>query len=190
MATVYAEIDGKLRDWLLAQPVFFVGSAPLSAAGHVNVSPKGMDGTFAVLGPHRVGYLDYYGSGAETIAHLRENGRIVIMCCAFTGPPKIVRLHGRGRVVLEGDPEYAAVRAGVRQAPRPRAAVDHCGRGRPDLGLVRILRAADGLRGRPGPARPVPGAPGRRSTSIEYGSTRNAVSIDGLPALAPERVLR
>src|SRR5580698_5066105 len=103
MATVYPEIDQKLRDWLMAQPVFFVGTAPLAADGHVNVSPKGMAGTFAVLGPHQVGYLDYFGSGTETISHLRENGRIVIMFCAFDGPTKIIRLHGRGRTVLPGD---------------------------------------------------------------------------------------
>src|SRR4051794_24399180 len=111
MATVFPEIDEKLRDWLLAQPLFFVGTAPLAADGHVNVSPKGMGGTFAVLGPRTVGYLDYFGSGIETIAHVRENARIVIMCCAFTGPPKIVRLHGRGRVVLAGAPEFPALRA-------------------------------------------------------------------------------
>ncbi|MDP9094420.1 MAG: pyridoxamine 5'-phosphate oxidase family protein [Actinomycetota bacterium] len=110
MATVYEVIDQKLTAWLAAQPVFFVATAPIAAGGHVNVSPKGMAGTFAVLGHTRVGYLDYFGSGAETIAHLRENGRIVIMCCAFEGPPKIVRLHGRGRVVLPGADEFAGLR--------------------------------------------------------------------------------
>ncbi|HEU5268084.1 MAG TPA: pyridoxamine 5'-phosphate oxidase family protein, partial [Jatrophihabitans sp.] len=71
MANVFDEIDDRLRAWLLAQPVFFVGTAPLSADGHVNVSPKGMGGTFAVLGPRRVAYLEYFGSGIETVAHLR-----------------------------------------------------------------------------------------------------------------------
>jgi pyridoxamine 5'-phosphate oxidase-like protein len=99
VATIYDSIDDKLRDWLLAQPVFFVATALLTGDGHVNVSPKGMDGTFAVLGPLQVAYLDYFGSGIETVAHLRENGRIVIMCCAFSGAPKIVRLHGRGRAL-------------------------------------------------------------------------------------------
>src|ERR1700761_8177000 len=111
MAMVFDEIDDKLARWLLAQPVFFVGTAPLAGDGHVNVSPKGMGGTFAVLGPHQVGYLDYFGSGVETVAHLRENGRIVVMCCAFTGPPKIVRLHGRGRYVRPGDDGFDALRA-------------------------------------------------------------------------------
>ncbi|HEY3091178.1 MAG TPA: pyridoxamine 5'-phosphate oxidase family protein [Jatrophihabitantaceae bacterium] len=111
MGKVYDRIDDKLRAWMAKQPVFFVGTAPLRADGHVNVSPKGMAGTFAVLGPHRVAYLDYFGSGVETVAHLRENGRIVIMFCAFEGPPKIVRLHGRGRVVLPAEPEFAELRA-------------------------------------------------------------------------------
>ena len=84
------------------QPIFFVATAPSGSDGHVNVSPKGMRGSFAVLGEHRVAYLDYTGSGAETIAHLRDNGRITLMFCAFDGPPKIVRLHGRGRAVLPG----------------------------------------------------------------------------------------
>src|SRR6218665_2978055 len=87
MGEVFAEVDGKLRTWIDRQPVFFVGTAPSGADGSINVSPKGMAGTFAVLGPSRVGYLDYTGSGAETIAHLRDNGRIVVMFCAFDGPP-------------------------------------------------------------------------------------------------------
>src|SRR5256885_6713035 len=110
MGKIYDGIDDKLRAWIGKQSVFFVGTAPLSGDGHVNVSPKGMAGTFAVLGPHRVGYLDYFGSGIETVAHLRENGRIVVMCCAFTGPPKIVRLHGTGRALLRDDPEFAELR--------------------------------------------------------------------------------
>ena len=89
--------------------MFFVGSAPLAADGHVNVSPKGPIGSLRVLGPREVAYLDIAGSGAETIAHLRENGRIVVMLCAFEGPPRIVRLHGEGTVA-------AARRCGVRRA--------------------------------------------------------------------------
>ena len=111
MSKLYETIDDKLREWILKQPMFFVGTAPLGAAGHVNVSPKGMAGTFAVLADRQVAYLDYFGSGAETIAHLRENGRIVLMFCAFTGPPKIVRLHGRGRAVLADQAEFATLRA-------------------------------------------------------------------------------
>src|SRR4051794_30870808 len=87
--------------------MFFVGSAPLAADGRVNVSPKGPGGSLRVLDDRTVAYLDVIGSGAETIAHLRENGRIVVMFCSFEGPPKILRLHGRGEVVLADDPRFA-----------------------------------------------------------------------------------
>ena len=93
-------VQPKLARWLLKQPMFVVATAPLAADGHVNVSPKGMAGTFAVFDQYHVGYLDYFGSGAETIAHLRENGRITLMFSAFSGRPSIVRLYGRGRAVL------------------------------------------------------------------------------------------
>src|SRR4051794_37232389 len=110
MARTYDEIDDHMRAWIARQPMFFVGSAPLAADGHVNVSPKGPGGTFRVLGPRRVAYLDVVGSGVETIAHLRENGRIVVMFCAFEGPPRIVRLHGRGTVLPLGDASLNGVR--------------------------------------------------------------------------------
>jgi hypothetical protein len=92
------EIDDHLRQFIEAQPMFFVSTAPLAAEGHLNLSPKGLD-TLRILGPKRVAYLDVTGSGVETIAHLKENGRIVLMFCAFQGPPKILRLHGQGRVL-------------------------------------------------------------------------------------------
>lgn len=107
---VHDGISPKLAKWLLEQPIFFVGSAPLSPDGHVNVSPKGMAGCFAVLDQYRVAYLDYFGSGGETIAHLRENGRITLMFTAFSGRPTIIRLYGRGRHVLVDDPEFAGLR--------------------------------------------------------------------------------
>src|SRR5437764_4674461 len=111
MAKVFDGIDDHLRDWIGRQRLFFVGTAPLSPDGHVNLSPKGPIGSLRVLDPHTVAYLDVIGSGAETIAHLRENGRIVMMICAFEGPPRILRLHGRGRVVTPDDAEYAALLA-------------------------------------------------------------------------------
>ncbi len=104
MARTLDGIDDALAAWIGRQPMFFVASAPLAADGHVNVSPKGPIGTLRVLGPRRVAYLDYAGSGAETVAHVRENGRVVVMFCAFEGPPRIVRLHGRARAVLAGTP--------------------------------------------------------------------------------------
>src|SRR4051794_27460732 len=103
MGQIFESIDGKLRQWLNKQPVFFVATAPNDLAGHVNLSPKGGTGVFRILGPKTAAYVDLVGSGAETAAHLRENGRIVLMFCAFSGPPKIVRLHGQGRVVPEED---------------------------------------------------------------------------------------
>jgi hypothetical protein len=102
----YDGIDDHQRDWIAKQALFFVGTAPLAGDGHVNVSPKGPIGTLRVLDDHTVAYLDVVGSGAETIAHLRENGRIVVMLCAFEGPPRILRLHGRGEHVLPGDPRF------------------------------------------------------------------------------------
>src|SRR3954452_1394247 len=123
MGKVYDAIDDKLAAWIARQPLFFVGTAPLDADGHVNVSPKGPIGSLRVVGPHEVAYLDIVGSGAETAAHLRENGRIVVMLCAFAGPPRILRLHGRGEVVWAEDPEFDALRApGVRRARGRRAA--------------------------------------------------------------------
>jgi hypothetical protein len=96
---VYDEIDEQTAAWIGQQHLFFVATAPLAPDGHVNVSPKDDLRWFRILGPREVAYLDFVGSGAETIAHTRENGRIVVMFCAFDGPPRIVRLHGRGEVI-------------------------------------------------------------------------------------------
>ncbi|MCA9859362.1 MAG: pyridoxamine 5'-phosphate oxidase family protein [Thermomicrobiales bacterium] len=106
MGRIFDQIDEKLADWLLAQFLFFVATAPSAPDGHVNLSPKGGAGVLRILGPNRIAYLDFVGSGAETIAHLRENGRIVLMFCAFDGPPKVIRLHGTGIVISADDPEY------------------------------------------------------------------------------------
>jgi len=106
MGRTYEVIDQDLAKWLVEQPVFFVSTAPLSADGLVNCSPKGNRDEFVVVDERTVAYLDQTGSGVETIAHLGENGRIVIMFCAFAGPPRIVRLHGRGRVILTDDPSF------------------------------------------------------------------------------------
>src|SRR5215207_5700383 len=106
MAKVFDAIDPQLREWIAKQHMFFVASAPLSGDGHVNLSPKGPIGTLRVLDEHTVAYLDLIGSGAESIAHLRENGRIVVMLCATEGPPRILRLHGRGEVVAADEPQF------------------------------------------------------------------------------------
>lgn len=106
MGNVTDRIDEKLASWLTNQPVFFVATAPLSGEGALNCSPKGNRGELVVLDEKTVAYLDQTGSGVETIAHLRENGRIVVMFCAFEGPPRIVRLHGTGRVAPVDSPEF------------------------------------------------------------------------------------
>ncbi|MEV0601608.1 pyridoxamine 5'-phosphate oxidase family protein [Streptomyces sp. NPDC050315] len=106
MGKEYERIDGRLRTFIEAQKIFFTATAPLSGDGTVNLSPKGLSGSFAVLDEHTVAYLDYAGSNAETIAHLRENGRITLMWCAFEGPPNIVRVHGKGEPVFRDDPRW------------------------------------------------------------------------------------
>jgi hypothetical protein len=106
MGKVHERIEGRLREFIETQPVFFTSTAPLADDGKVNLSPKGLKGSFAVLDPSTVAYLDFAGSNAETIAHLRENGRITLMWCAFQGPPNIVRVHGRGEPIFRDDPRW------------------------------------------------------------------------------------
>jgi Pyridoxamine 5'-phosphate oxidase len=188
MGSVLAEIDDRLAAWIGRQPLFFVATAP--AEGHLNLSPKGGEGTFAVLGPRAVAYVDLYGSGVETVAHLKDNGRIVIMLCAFDGPPKIVRLHGRGEVVEQGDPRWDGLFARFELAddvlPTVRSIVsvevsrisDSCGFVVPEMAFVRDRRqlfksAASSIR-RHGP-----------DAVRDYCDVNNAQSIDGLPALSP-----
>lgn len=138
MSQCYESIDDALASWIAAQKLYFVATAPLAGDGHVNCSPKGGD-SLRVLGPREVAYLDGMGSGVETIAHVRENGRIVLMLCAFEGSPRIVRLHGRARVVDATDPEFAALAARFAPQPAARAVVrievtrisDSCGYGVP-----------------------------------------------------------
>ena len=178
MSKVYDGISPELQAFVERQPMFFVATAPLAADGHVNVSPKGFDGTFAVLGPHRVAYLDLTGSGIETIAHVRENGRITVMFCAFNGPARIVRLFGRAAVVTCEEPAYADLAAHFPDLPGARAVVcveldrvsDSCGHGVPRMEVVepreRLLSWAES-KGDAGLA--------------EYRADRNATSIDGLP---------
>ncbi|MEO3840888.1 pyridoxamine 5'-phosphate oxidase family protein [Streptomyces sp. B22F1] len=109
MGKTYERIDGRLRAFIEAQHMFFTATAPLAADGTVNLSPKGLTGSFAVLDERTVAYLDFAGSNAETIAHLRENGRITLMWCAFDGPPNIVRVHGSGEAVFRDDLRFPAL---------------------------------------------------------------------------------
>ena len=122
MGKLYEEIDADLRVFIEARRMFFVATAPLDPAGHVNLSPKGLD-TFRVLGTNRVAYLDHVGSGAETIAHLKENRRIAMMWCAFQNPPRIVRLHGQGDVLEPSCAEYRRLRPLFPETPAGRAII-------------------------------------------------------------------
>jgi hypothetical protein len=106
MGKRYERLDDRLRRFIEEQPVFFAASAPLEGDGHVNLSPKGRSGTLAILDDVTLAYLDFGGSHAETQAHVRENGRITLMWCAFSGPPKILRVHGRGEVVYRDDARF------------------------------------------------------------------------------------
>jgi hypothetical protein len=182
MGKTFEGINPALATWLQAQPVFFVATAPTAAEGHINVSPKGIDGTFVILNDHRVAYLDLTGSGVETVAHLRDNGRIVLMFCAFTGPPRIARLHGQGRFLLPVDSAFAATLAAFPKPTPPglRSIVevevtrvsDSCGFGVPRMELVEQRPSLAEWAARKGP-----------DGMAEYQATRNRVSVDGLPGL-------
>ncbi|HSE71158.1 MAG TPA: pyridoxamine 5'-phosphate oxidase family protein [Nocardioidaceae bacterium] len=178
MGKVHDRIDGRLRAFIEDQHVFFVATAP-SVGGHVNVSPKGIGGTFVVVDELTVAYLDITASGAETIAHLRENGRVTLMFCAFAGAPNVVRLHGRGRVVSLYDDEFAdwLPRFGETRGARAVVVVDvervsdSCGYGVPLMDYVGerdLLPAHMERKGEEGIRR--------------YRRTKNRTSIDGLPA--------
>jgi hypothetical protein len=178
MGKVYGGIDEKLAAWIEKQHLFFVASAPLAADGHVNVSPKGDLRWFRILGPNDVAYLDFVGSGAETIAHARENGRIVLMFCSFDGPPRIVRLHGRATVLppddetsASFDPPEHAVRSIIRIEIERIA--DSCGYGVPRMQFegtrVQYEQWVD--------------KKVREGSLAGYVAEKNARSIDGLPAV-------
>ena len=181
MGRVYEDLSEEQALWIGDQPMFFVATAAPDA--HVNVSPRGLD-TFRVLGPRRVAWLDLTGSGVETISHLRADGRITLMFCAFEGLPKILRLYGQGEVLEPGDPGYDELRSRFPDLPGERAIIDvsvgriadSCGFGVPRMDLVgprdRLLVSA----GRKGPEK-----------LAEYRTLKNSRSIDGLPGLDPAR---
>jgi hypothetical protein len=178
---LYDDITPELADWLGQQQMFFVATAPLAATGLLNCSPKGMD-TFRILGPRTVAYLDLTGSGVETIAHLRENGRIVFTFCAFAGPPRIVRLHGTGEVLTSDMPEFERLRPLFPGYPGARAII-----------RASLTRIGDSC----GYAVPRYEYTGERDTLIrwaeskgtdgltQYRREKNARSLDELPGLEP-----
>lgn len=180
MGRTYEAIDDELRAFAESQHVFFVATSPLDGDGHVNVSPKGGD-TLRIVDEATVAWLDLTGSGIETLAHLRENGRITLMWCAFEGLPNIMRVHGRGEAVLDTDerfddlvalfPEYPGIRSVVLvHAARISTT---CGFGVP---LMEFVADRDRLQ------------VGHRKRGPEglvaYRAKHNATSIDGLPGLS------
>jgi hypothetical protein len=187
---VLPEISGDLASWIAAQPMFFVGTAPSGDDGHVNVSPKGDMRTFAVLGPRRVAYVDLFGSGIETVSHLKQNGRIVLMLCAFRGRPKVLRLHGRGRVVEMHDPEFdrllGSFELTAEVLPSVRAIIDvDVQRISDSCGFVVPLMAATGERGVLYKTAEVWMRKRGESAIRDYCDVNNAESVDGLPGLTP-----
>lgn len=177
---VYERIDGRVKEFIERQHLFFVATAPLAADGHVNLSPRGVPGTSCVVEDRRFAWLDLTGSGAETIAHLRENGRITVMFCAFDGPPTIVRLHGVGRVVGVYDEEWAAWSGRFPEVTGARAVIvvevervsDSCGFGVP-------LLSYQGERDLLPPYFDRKGGP---DAAAAYRRRKNRDSLDGLPA--------
>jgi hypothetical protein len=189
MGKVFAEIDDKLASWVRGQQMFFVATAP-EVGGHINLSPKGPIESLKVLDPHTIAYLDLIGSGAETVAHLRQNGRICVMLCAFQGPPRILRMHGRGTVLAPGCDRYDRMAATFDVAAVPTA--EHAAR---SIILVEVQRIADSC-GFDVPLMIEQGrrpqrmawvdnklAKGGQAALAEYVAEHNAESIDGLPAL-------
>lgn len=189
MGTIYESIDAELTAWIERQHMFFIATAP-GQDGHVNCSPKGLD-TFRILGPRSVAYLDLIGSGVETIAHLQDNGRIVLMFCAFQGPPKIVRLYGQGTAVPARHPEFQALAArffplepAILAAARSVIRVDveriadSCGHGVPLMRYegerTQIPAWADNRLRKHGP-----------DALVQYQCEKNLISIDDLPGLDP-----
>ncbi len=181
MGKVHDGIDERLAEWIGRQHVFFVATAAGDTDGTVNVSPKGTAGTLAVLDEQRVAYLDLTGSGIETVAHLRDNGRITVMWCAFEGPPRIVRVHGTGEVVTPDDDRWAELLDAF-GGPRPgqrsiivvtaRRVSDSCGYSVPLMEFRQDRTRLDEW------------AEARSEGELdEYRARKNARSIDGLPGL-------
>ena len=179
MGKEYTEINPKLQTWIEQQHMFFVSTAPLAADGLLNCSPKGLD-SLRVLGPHRMAYLDIGGSGIETVAHLKENGRIVIMMCAFSGPPKIYRFYGQGSVTEPQDDGFDEMLGTLPSLPAARniivieveRIIDSCGYGVP---LYDFQKDRDSLEN-------YYGSKTEQEVSA-YRRERNSSSLDGLPGL-------
>ncbi|MDX1522215.1 MAG: pyridoxamine 5'-phosphate oxidase family protein [Anaerolineae bacterium] len=182
MGKIYEAIDQSLADWVKQQHMFFVATAPLDGEGLINCSPKGL-ASFAILDPHTVAYLDLTGSGVETIAHLKENGRIVVMFCAFDGPAQIVRFHGTGEAIEPDHPEFEHLRANFPDMPGVRSVI-----------RIRVTRISDSC----GYGVPRYRYEGERQSLTKYATNlgedgvkayqaeKNRLSLDGLPGVKVE----
>ncbi len=181
MGKVYEEIDPSLKEFMERQQMFFVATAPMSGDGLVNLSPKALD-SLRILDEHTVMYADLTGSGIETVAHLKENGRIVLMFCAFEGAPRIVRLHGRGEVIEPGHDDFQQLRARVPEYVGLRSFIRiHCHRISDSCGWSVPLYEFKGQRSQLlawGEKTGVDGV-------VQYQQTKNNESLDGLPGIAP-----
>ncbi len=180
MGKEYTEINAKIQTWIERQRIFFVATAPLSGDGLVNCSPKGLD-SLRVLGPREMGYVDTGGSGIETVSHLKENRRIVIMMCALEGPPKIYRFYGKGMVLEPHEDMFAETLARFPQQPAARniimvdveRIIDSCGYGVP---LYEFRKDRNSLANY--------FAKQSDDEILAYRARRNSTSLDGLPGLA------
>ncbi len=179
MGKEFQQIDERIQRWIERQRLFFVSTAPLADTGRINCSPKGLD-SLRVLGPKQIAYADTGGSGIETVAHLKENGRIVIMLCAFEGPPKIYRFYGRGRPIEPHDPDFDRLVPLFPGMPSIRNFIvvdidcirDSCGYGVP---LYEFKRERESLKNWCDDK--------TQDELTEYRIENNAQSIDGLPGL-------
>lgn len=179
MGKDYTEIDERIQKWMGRQHMFFVASAPLAGDGLVNLSPKGGD-ALRVTGPRQIVYVDWGGSGIETVAHLRENGRIVIMMCAFDGPPKIFRFFGTGRSVEPHDAGFDELLKHFPEQPTVRNFIvvdverimDSCGYGVPEYGFRKHRESMKNWVDAKTP-----------EELVQYRKDNNQSSLDGLPGL-------
>ena len=184
MGKEYTEIEGGIQRWMKRQHLFFVSTAPLQDDGHVNCSPKGLD-SLLVLSPTRLAYADLGGSGIETVAHIKENGRITLLMCAFDGPPKIYRFYGRGSVSEPHDKGFADLVAKFPALPSVRNVVtieverivDSCGFGVPLYEFRKQRDSFDNYM-----------ADKDEQFMQNYRRERNATSIDGLKGLEVDRI--
>ncbi len=181
MGKEYTEINSGLQKWIDRQHMFFVSTAPSASDGLINCSPKGLD-CLRVLGPHKLAYADTGGSGIETLAHLKDNGRITLMMCAFEGPPRIYRFYGTGTPVEPHEADFDALANTFDSMPAIRniivinveRIIDSCGFGVPMYAFEKHRDSLGNYFSKQSEA-----------DILEYRKTRNSHSLDGLEGLAP-----